>query len=472
MDVRTVIFPEILGRVAKLNDTRLMGRGNTTREVVFDICEQHPVLRPHLFYANGHFKEHFLVTSAGSLVDLDSPLESRDEIEIMLATSGGVDVDQLTNAEVQRYVRHITLPGVGREGQARLKKARVLIIGTGGLGSPISLYLAAAGIGTIGLVDFDTVEVSNLQRQIVHGHQTIGVPKVESAKRRLLDLNPHIDIRTHAYAVDKSNAYDLIEQYDVVVDGTDNFASRYVVNEACARQAKPLIYGALYRFDGQVSVFNLAGGPCYRCLFPKSPPPELAPSCNAGGVIGVLPGVIGLLQATEAIKFIMGLGKPLSGRLLRFDALGLAFSEVAFARRDDCPTCSGGVRGDIDEDVSVCQTSGVAATRMEPHCYIAPAELDALMRAGTSGVRLIDVRDANELEVCRLPEALHIPLAELDENLGGLQRSDRYVVVCYAGTRAERAASSMLASGFAKVQVLDGGIRRWAKDVERDMPMY
>lgn len=472
MNSRAAIFPEVLMRIAKLNGTRMTGRGHTAREIISDICEKNPALRPHLFYANGHFKEHFLVTAAGSLVDLDARLEGRDEIEIMLATSGGVDVDGLTNAEVQRHVRHITLPGVGREGQARLKKARVLIIGTGGLGSPVSLYLAVAGIGTIGLADFDTVEVSNLQRQVVHGHQTVGTPKVESAKRRLLDLNPHIDIRTHGYAVDKSNAYDLIEQYDVVIDGTDNFASRYVVNEACAHQAKPLIYGALYRFDGQVSVFNLAGGPCYRCLFPKSPPPELAPSCNAGGVIGVLPGVIGLLQATEAIKLIMGLGKPLSGRLLRFDALGMAFSEVAFARRNQCPACSGGAGDDSDEDAAACQTNGVGATRMEPHCYIEPVELDALMRAGASGVRLIDVRDANELEVCRLPGTLHIPLAELDGHLGGLQRSERYVVVCYAGTRAERAASSMLASGFARVQVLDGGIRRWANDVERDMPMY
>ena len=287
MNARTVIFPEILGHAAKLNATRLTGRGYTTREVVLDICEKYPVLRSHLFYANGHFKDHFLVTAAGTLVDLDARLESRDEIEIMLATSGGRCqwADQCRGAAL-RSSHH--LAGVGREGQARLKKARVLIIGTGGLGSPISLYLAAAGIGTIGLADFDTVEVSNLQRQVVHGYQTIGAPKVESAKRRLLDLNPHIDIRTHAYAVDKTNAHALIEQYDVVIDGTDNFASRYVVNEACARRAKPLIYGALYRFDGQLSVFNLAGGPCYRCLFPKSPPPELAPSCNAGGVIGVL----------------------------------------------------------------------------------------------------------------------------------------------------------------------------------------
>lgn len=472
--MKTVIFPEVLVRAAKLGDDRLPGAGSTVGELLAGLAEQHPSLRAHLYYETGQFKEHFLLTHKGALVNLDGALSDGDEVEVMLATSGGSGADPLSNEEVQRYVRHITLPGVGRDGQLRLKQARVLIIGTGGLGSPACLYLAAAGVGTIGLVDFDVVESSNLQRQVAHGYSTLGMPKVDSAQRRMLDLNPHIEIVTHRCAIDADNAQELIQGYDLVLDGTDNFATRYLVNAVCAKLRKPLVFGAIYRFEGQVSVFNQADGPCYQCLFPNNPPPELAPSCNAGGVIGVLPGVIGLLQATEAAKAILCLGKSLSGRLLRFDALLMKFNEVKFERRNDCPACSNfGIENPrLWTKGLLCQTSAAPAQRLEEDRYIDPASLQQLMRSGSENYALLDVRDAGELEVCQLPGVVHAPLSELANHIADLEIGRRYILVCYAGTRAERAAAQLMGAGFSNVQVLDGGMKRWAKEIEHDMPMY
>lgn len=282
-----VIFPEILARVAKLPSTQMVSEGSTARERLEFLCSQHAALRDHLFHVNRQVKDHFLLTSSGQLVEGDGPLQPDADLEVLLATSGGLDLDELSNDEVRRYVRHITLPNVGRQGQLRLKKARVLVIGTGGLGSPVSLYLAAAGVGTLGLVDFDRVESSNLQRQVVHGTGSVGLAKVESARRRLQDLNPDITINAHDCALNTDNALELVGCYDLIVDGTDNFATRYLVNDACVLLQRLMVYGALHRFDGQVSVFNHESGPCYRCLFPQSPPGELAPNCNSGGVIGV-----------------------------------------------------------------------------------------------------------------------------------------------------------------------------------------
>ena len=316
LSMNAVSFPDILVRVAKLPEATLEGTGSTLREVIENLCSSHPQLRTHLFHEkNNQLKEHFLFTAEEELIGADEQLPEKAKIEVLLATSGGMDVDQLSNEEVQRYVRHITLPGVGREGQLNLKKAKVLIIGTGGLGSPISLYLAAAGIGTLGLVDFDVVESSNLQRQIVHGNSTLGMPKVESAKRRLQDLNSHIQINAHDTALNADNALELVGAYDLVIDGTDNFDTRYLVNDACVQLSKPLVYGAIYRFDGQISVLNYKGGPCYRCLFPSAPPAELAPNCSAGGVIGparVL--VLGLgVAGLEAIATAHRLGALVEG---------------------------------------------------------------------------------------------------------------------------------------------------------------
>jgi adenylyltransferase/sulfurtransferase len=471
--MKIVLFPDVLARIAKLPSSKLEGDGQTLREVIEHICTCHAGLRAHLLYESNNFKEHFLFTSAGDLVDPDSELPAGSEINIMLATSGGMDTDQLSNDEVRRYVRHITLPDVGREGQLRLKRARVLVIGTGGLGSPVCLYLAAAGVGTLGLIDFDVVESSNLQRQVVHGNSTLGIPKVESAKRRLQDLNGHIKINTYNAALDVDNALALIGEYDLVVDGTDNFSTRYLVNDACVQLNKPLVYGAIYRFDGQMSVLNHRNGPCYRCLFPKSPPPELAPSCSAGGVIGVLPGVVGLIQATEAIKLIIGIGEPLVGRLMCFDALAMKFSEVRFKRRPDCPSCSPIRTGMLPAQSEViCASSAPRQPLLAEGFYIKPQALKQQIARHNKDHVLLDVRDANELEVCKLPGVLHIPLAELEERLDNLNRNDTHYLVCYAGMRAERAATTLLAAGFANTLVLEGGMKHWVRDVEPDMPIY
>ncbi|WP_421525727.1 molybdopterin-synthase adenylyltransferase MoeB [Pseudomonas yamanorum] len=469
--MNAVSFPDILVRVAKLPASTLEGAGSTLREVIENLCIEHPQLRAHLLYENNQLKEHFLFTAEEELIDANDPLPEKANIEVLLATSGGMDVDQLSNEEVQRYVRHITLPGVGREGQLNLKKAKVLIIGTGGLGSPISLYLAAAGIGTLGLVDFDVVESSNLQRQIVHGNSTLGLPKVESAKQRLQDLNSHIQINTYDTAFNTDNALELVGAYDLVIDGTDNFETRYLVNDACVQLGKPLVYGAIYRFDGQISVLNYKGGPCYRCLFPQAPPAELAPNCSAGGVIGVLPGVVGMIQATEAIKLLIGIGEPLSGRLMRFDALAMKFSEIRFKRRADCPCCSE-LRHTQTLAPAVCADAMPSQPSLAEERYIKPRVLKQLLERHSKADVLLDVRDASELEVCKLPGVVHIPLAELDGQLANLSRDNTHYLICYAGTRAEQAASTLLAAGFANTKVLQGGMKHWVRDVEPDMPLY
>jgi adenylyltransferase/sulfurtransferase len=469
--MNAVSFPDILVRVAKLPASTLEGAGSTLREVIENLCIEHPQLRAHLLYENNQLKEHFLFTAEEELIDANDRLPEKAKIEVLLATSGGMDVDQLSNEEVQRYVRHITLPGVGREGQLNLKKAKVLIIGTGGLGSPISLYLAAAGIGTLGLVDFDVVESSNLQRQIVHGNSTLGLPKVESAKQRLQDLNSHIQINTYDTAFNTDNALELVGAYDLVIDGTDNFETRYLVNDACVQLGKPLVYGAIYRFDGQISVLNYKGGPCYRCLFPQAPPAELAPNCSAGGVIGVLPGVVGMIQATEAIKLLIGIGDPLSGRLMRFDALAMKFSEIRFKRRADCPCCSE-LRHTQTLAPAACADAMPSQPSLAEERYIKPRVLKQLLERHSKADVLLDVRDASELEVCKLPGVVHIPLAELDSQLANLSRDNTHYLICYAGTRAEQAASTLLAAGFANTKVLQGGMKHWVRDVEPDMPLY
>jgi adenylyltransferase/sulfurtransferase len=469
--MNAVSFPDILVRVAKLPASTLEGAGSTLREVIENLCTEHPQLRAHLLYENNQLKEHFLFTAEEELIDANDPLPEKAKIEVLLATSGGMDVDSLSNEEVQRYVRHITLPGVGREGQLNLKKARVLIIGTGGLGSPISLYLAAAGIGTLGLVDFDVVESSNLQRQIVHGNSTLGLPKVESARRRLQDLNSHIQINTYDTAFNTDNALELVGAYDLVIDGTDNFETRYLVNDACVQLGKPLVYGAIYRFDGQISVLNYKGGPCYRCLFPQAPPAELAPNCSAGGVIGVLPGVVGMIQATEAIKLLIGIGEPLSGRLMRFDALAMKFSEIRFKRRADCPCCSE-LRHSQSVAPAVCADAVPSQPSLAEERYIKPRVLKQLLEQHSKADVLLDVRDASELEVCKLPGVVHIPLAELDGQLATLSRDNTHYLICYAGTRAEQAATTLLAAGFTNTKVLQGGMKHWVRDVEPDMPLY
>lgn len=472
-----VVFPNVLARAAKLPSSGFSADAATVADAFRKICADHDGLGTHLFHSNGAIKEHFLLTCGGEMVTSDQVLPDDAEIKVLLATSGGMDGDHfagqhpepLTNEEITRYARHITLPGVGRQGQQRLKNARVLMIGTGGLGSPISLYLAAAGVGTLGLVDFDVVEKSNLQRQIVHGLSTVGMLKVESACQRLLDLNPSLNVETYAEPLNTENALALISRYDLVVDGSDNFTCRYITNDACTILGKPLVSGAIYQFDGQVSVFNYDGGPCYRCLFPSAPPAELSPNCSAGGVIGVLPGVIGLLQATEVVKLIVGIGQPLSSRLLRFDALSMTFDEIAFAKRADCPDC-GSVRTELHDHSApeLCVSTAPSSFAPPPGIMISPRDLSQDLAT----FELLDVRDPEELEICGLPGAVNIPLSELESRISAVPAGRPLCVLCYTDVRAKSAAEILLKTGRRDVRILQGGMKAWQRDVDPDMPIY
>lgn len=377
---------------------------------------------------------------------------------------------ELTRPELLRYARHLALPGVGVEGQRRLKAARVLCVGAGGLGSPLALYLAAAGVGTLGIVDFDVVDATNLQRQILHGTGDVGRSKLDSAAERLADANPHVEIVRHETRLTSDNALDLLAGYDVVVDGTDNFPTRYLVNDACVLLGKPNVYGSIFRWEGQVSVFAMPGGPCYRCLFREPPPPGLVPNCAEGGVLGVLPGVIGSLQALETLKLLLGVGEPLTGRLLIFDALDLSWREVALRRNPDCPVC-----GD--------QPTQTGLIDYEVFCGIVPGgdgageglrvpELDpaeVLERLATaSPPLLLDVREAWEWQVGNL-EALGgrlISLGDLPGRLDEIPADRSVVVVCRSGQRSRTAARQLLEGGFTEVYNLRGGMQAWARDVD------
>lgn len=373
----------------------------------------------------------------------------------------------LARDEMRRYARHLVLPEVGPEGQRRLKAARVLCIGTGGLGSPISLYLAAAGVGHLTLTDFDTVDETNLQRQVLFSAADVGRPKVETARERLLALNPHIRVEVVRERFSAANALELAGAHDVVVDGTDNFAARYLSNDACALAGKPNVYGSIFRFEGQVSVFHArAGGPCYRCLFPEPPPPELAPSCSQAGVLGVLPGVIGCLQATECLKLILGKGRPLIGRLLLFDALEMSFHELQLQRNPGCPLCGDAptIR-ELSEYGQVCADAPAAIPEIEP------AALKARLDAGEPLV-LLDVREESEWEICRIAGARLIPLGQVAERAGELDPGEEIVAYCHHGMRSARAARILAEKGFRRVLNLAGGIEAWAEAVEPGMERY
>lgn len=380
------------------------------------------------------------------------------------------ELPTLTSAELQRYSRHLTLPAVGVDGQRRLKAARVLIVGAGGLGSPTALYLAAAGVGTLGLVDFDVVDVTNLQRQILHGSSGIGRSKLDSARARLHDINPHVTIETHAVQLTSANALDILKTYDIVVDGTDNFATRYLINDACVLLNKPNIYGSIFRFDGQASVFATTDGPCYRCLYPEPPPPGMVPSCAEGGVFGVLPGLVGTIQATETLKLILGLGESLAGRLLLVDALSMQFRTVRISRDPLCPAC--GTRTltaliDYDEFCAARSEEPVASAVRD----ITPRELSERFARGDD-FDLIDVREPHEAQIASIPGARLIPLDTLRLALTTLDATRDIVVMCRSGVRGANAARQLQAAGFERVTNLAGGILRWSDDVDPQVPKY
>jgi adenylyltransferase/sulfurtransferase len=395
-----------------------------------------------------------------------------------------VDVlPQLTNDEIKRYSRHLIMPEVGVDGQRRLKAGSVLCIGAGGLGSPAAMYLAAAGVGRIGVVDFDVVDFSNLQRQIIHGTSSVGKTKLASAKERILDINPHVRVDTYETALSSENALELFEPYDVILDGTDNFPTRYLTNDACVLLGKPNAYGSIFRFEGQASVFATKDGPCYRCLYPEPPPPGLVPSCAEGGVLGVLPGVIGVIQATEAIKLITGIGEPLIGRFLIYDALRMRFRELKLRKDPDCPVCGThptvkalidyeefcGLRPSVEAEAAAMVANSGAANRSATE--ISAVELKQRIDRGDK-LTIVDVREPNEYQINRIAGSQLIPLGEVPRRHAELDSDEEIVVLCKMGGRSAKAADYLRSVGFKQVLNLKGGILDWVDKVDPSQPKY
>ncbi|MCC6772007.1 MAG: molybdopterin-synthase adenylyltransferase MoeB [Gemmatimonadaceae bacterium] len=385
-------------------------------------------------------------------------------------TPASVTLPELTREEMVRYSRHLLLPDVGVEGQRRLTAARVLLVGAGGLGSPAALFLAAAGVGTLGIVDFDVVDISNLHRQLLHGTSDVGRSKLASAVDRLRDVNPHVVVEPHEIRLTSENALALIARYDLVVDGTDNFPTRYLVNDACVLTGRPNVYGSIFRFDGQVSVFCTADGPCYRCLYREPPPPGMVPSCAEGGVLGILPGIVGTLQATEAIKLVLGVGEPLIGRFMLIDALGARQRTVAIARDPTCPAC--GTR-ELQSLIDYDAFCGVSAVPEDDTAVpeITPVELAEWIARGDD-FDLIDVREPHESAIARLPGARLVPLGGLADAIPTLDRARAIVVHCRSGSRSARAVRQLQDTGFTRVWNLTGGILRWSDDVDTSVAKY
>jgi molybdopterin/thiamine biosynthesis adenylyltransferase/rhodanese-related sulfurtransferase len=382
----------------------------------------------------------------------------------------------LTQDQINRYSRHLLLPEVGVEGQEKICNAKVLCIGTGGLGAPLGLYLSAAGVGKLGLVDFDVVDFSNLQRQVIHGESTLGKLKVDSAKARIADLNSSIDVVTYNTRLTSENAMEIFKDYDVIVDGTDNFPTRYLANDAAVLSGIPYVYGSILRFEGQASVFDAKKGPCYRCLYPEPPPPGLVPSCAEGGVLGILPGIVGLLQANEVIKLILGKGETLVGRLLLFDALGMKFKELKLRKDKNCPIC--GDNPTIKELVDYEQFCGIVPegeSQVDEALEIDAVEVKKMLDDGRD-FKLIDVREPSEYQICKINSATLIPLGEIEAKdparLNGLKQNDEIVLHCKAGVRSLKAVNALIDMGFSNVRSMRGGILEWSEKVDPSVPKY
>jgi adenylyltransferase/sulfurtransferase len=379
---------------------------------------------------------------------------------------------QLSKEEIGRYSRHLIMPEVGMEGQLKLKNAKVLLIGTGGLGAPVAMYLAAAGVGKLGIVDFDTVDVSNLQRQVIHGTKDVGKKKVDSAEETMKDINPFIEIVKYEEPLTSANALEILKDYDIIADGTDNFPTRFLVNDACVLLGKPNVYASIFRFEGQATVFCKDEGPCYRCLYPEPPPPGLVPSCAEGGVLGILPGVVGLIQATEVIKLILGEGQPLQGRLMLYDALAMKFRELKIRRNPECQGKCSVVKELIDYQ-QFCGVPHQEAPLPAPvsSTDITAVEVKQLIDAGAN-FTLIDVREVHEYQICKIDKAQLIPLGELPRRLHELDKEADLVIHCKMGGRSAKACDLLRASGFTKVRNMTGGILAWADKVDPSVPKY
>jgi adenylyltransferase/sulfurtransferase len=467
--------------------------GATVGELLADLTTKHAGLKAHLYNDQGKLRSFVNVyvndEDIRYLQKEQTPVATGDTVSIIPSVAGGVETalapsarkpqsgeggPTLTNDEVKRYSRHLIMPEVGVEGQRKLKAAKVLCIGAGGLGSPVAMYLAAAGVGTIGLVDFDVVDFSNLQRQILHSTPDVGKPKLQSAKEKLNALNPEVEIRTHDVALSSANALELFAPYDIIVDGTDNFPTRYLVNDACVLLGKPNAYGSIFRFEGQASVFATKDGPCYRCLYPEPPPPGLVPSCAEGGVLGVLPGMIGLVQATETVKLIMGIGEPLIGRFLIYDALKMRFRELKLRKDPDCPVC--GTHPTVTALIDYDQFCGIAPVAQEPIAVnnvteITSVELKQRLDRGDK-LKIVDVREPNEYQINRIAGSELFPLGDVPKRYNELDPNDEIVVQCKSGGRSAKAADFLRSVGFKRVLNLKGGILDWIDKVDPTQPKY
>ena len=473
-----VLIPTPLRVYAGKQDV-VQADGKTVGELLDNLTSQYTDLRKHLYNEDGKLRSFVNVylndDDIRYLQREDTPVADGDTVSIVPSVAGGVAAEPeaatLSNHEVARYSRHLIMPEVGMDGQLKLKAASVLCIGAGGLGSPVALYLAAAGVGRIGIVDFDVVDYSNLQRQIIHGTPDVGRPKLDSARDRLNAINPEVTVETHDAAISSDNALDILAGYDIIVDGTDNFPTRYLVNDACVLLGKPNVYGSIFRFEGQASVFATKDGPCYRCLYPEPPPPGLVPSCAEGGVLGILPGVVGTIQATEVVKLIIGVGEPLINRFMIYDALRMRFRELKLRKDPECPVCG--------ENPTVTELIDY-----ERFCGIVPASTDAEESDDTTvedlkgrldrqdGVFVLDVREPQEYQICRIPDSTLIPLGDLPQRLTELEGRDDMVVHCKSGVRSAKAVKLLREAGFSKAKNLRGGILAWIDRVDPSLPKY
>jgi molybdopterin/thiamine biosynthesis adenylyltransferase/rhodanese-related sulfurtransferase/molybdopterin converting factor small subunit len=471
--------------------------GGTVGELLADLTTQYDGLRKHLYADDGRLRNFVNVylndEDIRYLQREQTPVKPGDSLSIVPSVAGGAptttgadlkvgprdraELPELSQEEIKRYSRHLIMPELGMDMQRKLKAGSVLCIGAGGLGSPAAMYLAAAGIGRLGIVDFDVVDFSNLQRQVLHGTPDVGRSKLDSARDKINAMNPHVHVETYETALTSQNALDLFAPYDVILDGTDNFPTRYLVNDACVISGKPNAYGSIFRFEGQASVFGTKEGPCYRCLYPEPPPPGLVPSCAEGGVLGVLPGIIGVIQATEAIKVILGIGEPLIGRFLIYDALRMKFRELKLRKDPECPVC--GTHPTVTKLIDYEQFCGL---RPEPHAAqatgaavseteITPVELKKRMDAGDK-LFVLDVREPNEYQINRIPGSTLIPLGELPRRYQELPRNVEIVAHCKMGGRSAKAQDFLKSVGFSNVKNLKGGILEWVDKVDPSQPKY
>jgi molybdopterin/thiamine biosynthesis adenylyltransferase/rhodanese-related sulfurtransferase/molybdopterin converting factor small subunit len=475
-----ILIPTALRQFTEQSDA-VEVTGATVSDALNVLTLRYPEVKKNLFNDQGKLRSFVNVyvndEDIRHLDKGDTKLAGDETISIVPSIAGGsVTLEEqapaLTNDEIARFSRHLILPEVGMQGQTKLKNAKVAMIGAGGLGAPVGLYLAAAGVGRIGLVDFDVVDVSNLQRQVIHGTSDIGRKKLDSAADRMQDINPNIRIDKFDTGLTSENALEILRDYDIVVDGTDNFPTRYLVNDACVILKKPNVYGSIFRFEGQATVFAYEDGPCYRCLYPEPPPPGLVPSCAEGGVLGILPGVIGVIQATEAVKIILGVGDTLKNRLLLYDALGMKFRELKLRRDKECPVC--GDHPTVTKLIDYQQFCGIKPMSNEPAATsgaIDAVELKQKIDRGDAFV-LLDVREPHEFQIARIPGSILIPLGDLPKRLGELDKSADIVAQCKTGGRSQKAVDLLKQNGFQHVRNMTGGITAWSDKVDPKVPKY